>query len=155
MSPRRRKMKALVVYDSMYGNTETLAKAIGSAITGEVNGRHAGEVSTSDLQSIDLLVVGSPTQGGRPTKAIQDFVNEIGEPLRGLNVAVFDTRLSTKWVGVFGHAAERIADALQKRGGILAAPPGAFVVGGKEGPLKDGETVRAAEWGRELSEAKG
>jgi len=147
-------VKALVVYDSMYGNTETIAKAIGGAIPGEVGVRRAGDVSASDLQSIDLLVVGSPTQGGRPTKPIQDFVNSIGGTVRGLRVAVFDTRLSAKWVGVFGHAAERIADALQKRGGILAAPAAAFVVGGKEGPLKEGEAARAAEWARGLSANK-
>ncbi len=147
-------MKALVVYDSTFGNTEKIAKAIGSAITGEVNVRRAGDVSDSDLLSIDLLVVGSPTQGGRPTKAIHDFVNGIGEPVRGLRVAVFDTRLSTKWVGVFGHAAERIADVLRKQGAILVAPAGTFVVGGKEGPLKPGEAERAAVWAKAIPAGK-
>lgn len=147
-------MKALVVYDSTYGNTETIAKAIGAAIKGEVGVRRVEDVVASDLRSIDLLVVGSPTQGGRPTKAIQDFVNDIGEPVRGLRVAVFDTRLSARWVGVFGHAAEKIANALRKRGGIVAAPTGAFVVGGKEGPLQEGEAARAAEWASGLSANK-
>ena len=67
-------MKVLIVYDSAYGNTEKVARAIGGVITGEVKVLRPGEVNPSELQSLDLLIVGSPTQGGRPTPAIQDFL---------------------------------------------------------------------------------
>jgi len=133
-------MKALIVYDSVYGNTEKIAKAIGSAITGDVKVLRAGEVNPSELESIDLLIVGAPTQGGRPTPAIQDFLNKISEAaIRGINVAAFDTRLSTRWVGIFGYAAGKIADNLKGKGGTLVASPEGFFVKGKEGPLKEGE----------------
>lgn len=51
-------MKALVVYDSVYGNTEKIAKAIGSALAADARVLRAGEVGLSDIESIDLLVVG-------------------------------------------------------------------------------------------------
>jgi len=67
-------MRTLVVYDSAYGNTEKIAKSIGSAITGEVKTLHVGKVNPNELESLDLLIVGSPTQGGRPTPATQEFL---------------------------------------------------------------------------------
>lgn len=139
------KMKALIVYDSTYGNTEQIARAMGGAISGEVILRRADEASASDMEGVDLLIVGSPTQAGRPTKAIQGFLNGFSGPV---SVAAFDTRMAMKWAKVFGYAAGRIAKALQGKGGTLVAPPEAFIVEGKEGPLKDGETQRAADWAR-------
>jgi flavodoxin I len=148
-------MKALVVYDSFYGNTEKIAKAIAGAIAGEVKVLRPGEASPSDLKSIDLLIVGSPTQGGRPTKAMLDFLNKLPEPdIKGVNVAAFDTRLSTKLVGIFGYGAGKIADSLKKKGGTLILPPEPFFVKGREGPLKDGELERAAGWAKRILESK-
>jgi len=148
-------MKALIVYDSAYGNTEKIARAIGGAITGEVKVLRPGEVNPSDLQSVDLLIVGSPTQGGRPTPAIQDFLNKIPEPaIKGVNVAAFDTRFSTKLVGIFGYAAGKIANSLKRKGGTLILSPEPFFVKGKEGPLKEGELERAADWAKRIVESK-
>jgi flavodoxin I len=148
-------MKALVIYDSFYGNTEKIARAIGGAIPGEVKVLRAGEVNPSGLQSLDLLIVGSPTQGGRPTKAIQDFLNKLPESaVKGVNVAAFDTRFSTKLVGIFGYAAGKIAESLKRKGSTLILPPEPFFVKGREGPLKEGELDRAAGWAKGLLESK-
>lgn len=145
-------MKTLIVYDSVYGNTEKIAKAISAGITGDVRILRAGEVNISELESLDLLVVGSPTQGGRPTPAIQDFLNRVSElAMKGINVAAFDTRFSTRWVGIFGYAAGRIAESLKRNGGTLIASPEGFFVKGREGPLKEGELERAAGWAKEIS----
>ena len=148
-------MKVLIVYDSMYGNTEKIARAIGDAITGEVKVLRVGEVNPSELESIELLIVGSPTQGGKPTRAIQDFLNKVPESsLKGVNVAAFDTRISTKLVGVFGYAAGRIAGNLKDEGGILVASPEGFFVKGTKGPLREGELERAASWAKGILESK-
>lgn len=66
-------MKALIIYDSVYGNTEKIARAIAGAMTPSdgVKVLRAGEADPLELESIDLLIVGSPTHGGRPTPAIQ------------------------------------------------------------------------------------
>ena len=89
-------MKTLVIYDSMYGNTEKIAGAIGAAISGEVKIVRVAEVTLPELESIDLLIIGSPTQGGKPTKPIQEFLNKLTETIKGMNVAAFDTRMSTR-----------------------------------------------------------
>jgi flavodoxin I len=141
-------MKTLVVYDSVHGNTEKIAKAIGDAITGEVQVLRAGEVNPAELKAFDLLIIGSPTHGGRPTEAMQDFLQVLGPALQGTNVAAFDTRLSTKWVRIFGYAAPRIAGKVKKKGGTLIGAPEGFFVKGTEGPLTEGELERAAGWAK-------
>ena len=150
-------MKALIVYDSLHGNTEKIARAIaaGLAPSGDVKVLRAGEANISELESIDLLIVGSPTQGGRPTPAIQDFLNRVSEPaIKGISVAAFDTRISTRWVGIFGYAAGKIAGSLKAKGGTLILSPEGFFVKGTEGPLKEGELDRAASWAREILQNK-
>jgi len=150
-------MKALIVYDSVYGNTEKIARAIAEAITpsNEVKVLGVGEANPSELASTDLLIVGSPTHAGRPTPAIQDLLNKVPKlSLQGINVAAFDTRISTKLVGVFGYAAGRIAGNLKKKGGTLKASPEGFFVTGNKGPLKEGELERAAGWAKGILESK-
>jgi len=148
-------MKVLIIYDSVYGHTEKIAKAIGGAITGEVKVLRVDEANPSELKTIDLFIVGSPTQGGRPTPAIQDFLNKVPEPsLQGINVAAFDTRISTKLVGVFGYAAGRIAGNLKGKGGTLVASPEGFFVKGTKGPLREGELERAASWAKGILQSK-
>ena len=144
-------MKVLIVYDSVHGNTEKIAEAIGDAITGDVEVLHADEEGSSELDAFCLIIVGSPTHGGRPTSAIRDFLKKIpASALKGTSVAAFDTRLPAKWVRIFGYAAGRIGDTLKRKGGELAAPPEPFFVEGTEGPLKEGELERAAGWAEEV-----
>ncbi len=149
--------KAVIVYDSLYGNTEKIASAIGEAITpcGEVKVLRAGEANPSELASIALLIVGSPVHGGRPTPPVQDFLNKMAQQsLKGIKVAVFDTRATSKFAKIFGNAAGRIAGQLTKKGGVLMVPPEGFFVTGTKGPLKEGELERAANWARGISEDK-
>ncbi len=140
-------MKTLVVYDSRYGNTEEIAIAIGDSVSGEVKILRVGEASPSE--AFDLLIVGSPTHGGRHTSAIQGFTKKV-PALKGTPVAAFDTRFATKLVGVFGYAAGRIANTLKGKGGNLIVPPEGFIVKGIKGPLKEGELERAALWAEEI-----
>ncbi len=144
-------VKVLIIYDSVYGNTEKIAWAIAGAITsfGEVKVLRAGEVNPLELGAIDLLIVGSPTQGGKPTPVIQEFLSKIpANALKNINVASFDTRVKMFVAKLFGYAAGRIADILKGKGGNLAAQPEGFIVKGNEGPLKEGELERAAGWAK-------
>jgi flavodoxin I len=150
-------MKALVIYDSVYGNTEKIARAIAGAISrsGEVTVVRAGEVNPAELKSIDLLIVGSPTQGGRPTPAVKEFLSRIpANSLKNVSVTSFDTRLKTTLVKLFGWAASRIENSLTAKGGLEAALPEGFFVEGTKGPLKEGELERAAVWAKGLLEKK-
>jgi flavodoxin len=144
-------MKVLVVYDSAFGNTEKIARSMGSALQGTVKVLKASEVSASELESLDFLVAGSPTYGGRPTQAMQDFLKVIPEnALKGVSAASFDTRVPTKFVKLFGFAAPKIASDLKAKGAQVVASEG-FFVKGKEGPLTDGETERASTWIKDLA----
>ena len=144
-------MKSLIVYDSTYGNTEKIARAIGAALTGYVKVQKAGEVNIAELASYDLLVIGSPTYGGRPMPTVADFLGKIpDDAVKGKNVAAFDTRIPTKFAKLFGYAADRIAKSLKDKGANLMVPAEGFFVNGKSGPLKDGEEARAATWAKGL-----
>jgi flavodoxin len=143
----------MVVYDSVYGNTEIIARAIGDAIPGEVDVQRVGRVRAGDLETVDLLVFGSPTHGAMPTEAAQGLLSRIGPPAReGARAATFDTRLAwgflEKWGG---FASPKMAEMLVEKGWTLAGEPGGFFVGGlRKGPLKKGEAERAAEWAKGL-----
>ena len=143
-------MKALVVYDSQAGNTEAIARAIAAAAPrGAARAVRVGDAKAADLKTVDVLAVGSPTLGGRPTPAIKAFLDGIpAGSLAKVRVAAFDTRM-TMWVAkLFGWAADRIAAGLQAKGGIAAAKSEGFIVKGREGPLADGERERAAVWAK-------
>jgi len=142
-------MKALIVYDSVYGNTEKIARAIAEAIIppDEVKVLRAGQANPTEFAFIDLLIVGSPTHGGRPMSAVQEFLKKVTQPsLEGINVAAFDTRAASKFARIFGYAAGRIAGHLKRKGGVLIASPEGFFVSGTKGPLKEGELERATAW---------
>jgi flavodoxin len=146
-------MKTLVVYDSLYGNTETIARAVGDAIPGEVPVLRAEQVNAGDLEDVDLLIIGSPTHGSLPSEAAQGLLERIGSPAReGARAATFDTRLTWGFLERWGgFAASKMADTLKGKGWTIAGEPGGFFVRGlKKGPLKRGEAERAATWAKEL-----
>jgi flavodoxin len=149
-------MKTLVVYDSLHGNTEKVARSIGDAIAGEVRVLRSGEVKETDLEALDLLIVGAPTHGGRPMPATREFLDGIQKSaLDGVSVAAFDTRLANIWARLFGFAAPRIARKLKSKGGTLIGSHEGFFVEGGKGPLSEGELERAASWAQELVESMG
>lgn len=152
----------IIVYDSVFGNTAEVARAIGAELESSHNVRTVSvqEANASDLDGADLVIFGSPTRGFRPTPAIQEFIGSSGEKLRGKSVATFDTRLDPesihpaplRWVvEVGGYAADVLQRELGERGVSKAAEPAGFLVGGTEGPLKDGEIERAREWARAVA----
>lgn len=140
-------MKALVVYDSKFGNTEKVAKAIAGAIGKSAKALHVGKASPAGIEGIDVLIVGSPTQAWSQTKAIQQFIKSLS--LSNVSVAGFDTRFK-KMSLLTGSAAKGISKNLQKAGGTLAAEPESFFVAGTEGPLLDGEIERAKAWAKDI-----
>ena len=156
-------MKSIVIYDSLYGNTEKVAQSIGHALSelGEVSVLRVGQANIDLLTGADLLVVGSPTQKFRPTLGMNTFLNSIPKNgLKGFRVAAFDTRLTKAeidkmpplpfFVQLFGYAAGRIAKQLVSKGSKLLIPPEGFLVQGMQGPLVEAELERAATWAKKL-----
>lgn len=155
-------MKAIVIYDSQFGNTEKIALTIRDALsdTAETRLMRASSVAPRDLMAADLLVVGSPTQRFHATEPVDRFLK--GASLHGIRAAAFDTRfdmndvdsrtlrLAVKVAGDSAYAAPRIATVLEKAGATMVAAPEGFIVTDTEGPLREGELARAAEWARGL-----
>jgi flavodoxin I len=158
-------MKTLIVYDSVVGNTEKIARAIAAGLGSPASMEilQAGGVLPEQLTRAGLLVVGSPTRGFRPTETVAELLKRIpSKALKGIRVAAFDTRLKADELGsagvrfivnAGGYAAKRIAEQLKKAGGNLIVPPEGFYVEDTEGPLKPGELERATRWASGLLES--
>lgn len=155
-------MKILVAYDSYFGNTEQVARAIGGAIDPQhqVSITRISELKPEQLQGLDVLLVGSPTRAFSASDATKAFLKGLpAGSLQGVKVAAFDTRMDVKkapgilrfLAGIFGFAAAPIAAQLQKKGGTPLGEPQGFMVKDTEGPLDEGELQRAAEWGMSIA----
>jgi flavodoxin len=145
-------MNALVLYDSQYGDTQRIAQAIANALGefGEARAVRLDPAQPLELQGVDLFIVGCPTQGWRPTPAIQSFLEETSsEELGGLVGAFFDTRFRLPRF-MTGSAAKVMAGKLREKGVSLLVGPESFFVKGTEGPLREGELERASTWARML-----
>jgi flavodoxin len=158
-------MKALVIYDSEFGNTKQIAQAVGNEISGDVDILRVSDVKPDQIVGVELLIIGSPTQRFRPLPGISNMLNGIPkDSLTGAKVAAFDTRLTMDEInktpllaffvrlsGDSAYAAKHIAHQLKKKGGQLIVPPEGFFVEGMEGPLVQGELERAVSWAKHIS----
>lgn len=153
-------MNALVIYDSVFGNTERIARSIAAALGEDTVAQNVSAVTAADLNGIDILFVGSPTRGFKPTPAITTFLASLpAGALKGVKAAAFDTRIPLDSIKnpIFrlivkkgGYADRIIAKALAAKGAALAIPSDGFIVLASEGPLKEGERDRAAVWARSI-----
>ncbi len=164
-------MNALVVYESMFGNTKQVAQAIASGLANDHRVRLA-EVSEAPMtvgDDIDLLIVGGPTHAfglsrpdTRDSARRQAQGNELvskGIGLRewlqgaaipaGVPIAAFDTK--AKKPRLPGSAARSAQRRLRKSGHPAARRATSFYVNGTRGPLVEGELERAQRWGSALA----
>ncbi|HCC39881.1 MAG TPA: flavodoxin [Arthrobacter bacterium] len=145
-------MKAHIVFDSAYGNT----KAVAEAIAQDLRPIRAAAVSVTDfnpgnLSVGDLLIVGSPINGWRPTPKITELLGQLGNgKLEGIKAAAFDTRVR---FFIHGDAAKKMTKLLKEGGANIISAPAPFYVQGTEGPLRGGELEKAADWVRSLASA--
>lgn len=161
-------MRALVVYESLWGNTEKVARAIAAELGKSM------EVQVSDTDaapdSVDgfgLVVVGGPTHAfsmsrpstragavtsqhapHEPGRGIREWFTALSPAAEGTKGASFDTRVDTPRLP--GSAAKAAKQELRSLGVDVVLKPESFRVHGYEGPLVDGELERAAEWARRL-----
>jgi flavodoxin len=141
-------MNTLIIYDSTFGNTAQLAQAMAERLGehGTMRIALADEAGLSEMEEIDLLIVGGPTQRHGVSPAIRDLLERLPRrTLRGAGAAAFDTRYHmAAWKS--GSAAHRIASKLKRTGASLLVEPESFFVAEREGPLEEGELERAARW---------
>jgi flavodoxin len=140
-------MKGLVVYDSTYGNTKMVAEVIAKNLSPTTEALFVDDAKPKNFGKVDLLVVGSPILGWRPSVKIMNFLESLEERnLKKIKAASFDTRMSV-WYS--GDAAKKISKMLSSSGAQVIGSR-YFIVRDKEGPLLDKELKRAASWAREL-----
>jgi hypothetical protein len=162
-------LKALVVYESMFGNTKLIAEAIAGGL-----GRHF-EVEFVEVgkrpvlePDLELVVVGGPTHAFGMTRpntrksaadqteeelvspgiGIREWIDNLGAPTATMSAAAFDTRIDKPRVP--GSAAAAAHRRLRRLGVHLPIGPESFFVDGTTGPLLAGEYERAHLWGEEI-----
>jgi hypothetical protein len=163
-------MRALVIYESMFGNTQLIADAVADGLSRHlpVKVLEVGGAPTTIDDDVALLVVGGPTHAfgmSRP-RTRQDAARQATDGLvsRGIGLrewlttleapgqlaaAAFDTRVAKPRLP--GSAARAAEKQLRRRLRHPALMPGeSFYVEGTLGPLLEGETERARRWGETL-----
>lgn len=155
-------MRAFVIYDSWYGNTEAIARAIAGSLREQcaVHLQKAGVTQPADIAD-DLLIVGGPTQKHRMSPAMSDFLDRLPRrSLRAVRAASFDTRYRlSRWLA--GSAAFEISRSLKHAGAVMIDEPQSFFIAMDRPPegtkrrheqeqLEPGEIERARKWAAEL-----
>lgn len=162
MKTLHKPFSALLIYDSAYGNTRLITSALYKSLDSIMRVRmiHVKDTWLEDMRQYQLVIIGSPTQGGQPTRPIQDFLEQLSdEAFEGVYVAAFDTRFAMNEHGfglhmlmrTIGFAASKIVHAMKRKGGELLTAPAGFIVTDKAGPLRQGELKRAGEWAEVLA----
>lgn len=161
-------MNALVVYESHWGNTAAVARAIAAGIGPETRVLTTDEASTEALTDVDLLVAGAPVIAFRlgTDRMLESLANQSAKAPSPADVshpsmrswlgrlphgrgrsAAFETRI---WWSPRGATSD-IERGLERAGYQPVAKAHRFVVKGSYGPLRDGELERAREWGADLA----
>jgi hypothetical protein len=162
-------MKAVVVYESLWGNTATIARAIAEGIGPDAEALTTDAASAHAIADADLIVAGAPVLGfslpsdqmlenvarserDAPTPpdlshpSMRSWLDAL--PRGGAHAAAFETRIWWSPRGATGDIETR----LNKAGYRTIAKAAKFVVKDKYGPLRDGEVERARRWGKQLAE---
>jgi hypothetical protein len=169
-------MNALVVYESMFGNTKRIALAIADGIATRVpvQAFEVGEAPDEIPAGVDLLVVGGPThlhgmssEHSRATAAertsqplvssrfgIREWLDRAKPAVFETRAAAFDTRVTGLEI-LTGSAAKGYAKGLRSAGFEVTEPSHSFLVVSKTPPEEDallpGELARAMAWGEALA----
>jgi hypothetical protein len=164
-------MRALVVFESMFGNTRQIAEAVADGLSGAVP-TDLVEVSRAPARipgDVDLVVVGGPTHAFGMTRpgtrqdaakqasgplvsggtGIREWLEQLTPASRRIGAAAFDTKIRKP--SLPGSAAKGAERRLRRCGFGMLEPARTFWVRGTRGPLYDGEEERARRWGARLA----
>lgn len=166
-------MRALVVYESMFGNTKAVAHAIAKGLEtwAVVDVVEVNAAPTVFGEDVSLLVVGGPTHAfglsrestrrdaatktTRPListgDGVREWLSRIAHPAAGIAAATFDTKINKPRLP--GSAAKGAHKRMRWLRFRMAAPPESFFVTDATGPLVEGELERARSWGERLGAA--
>ncbi len=161
-------MRAIVVFESLWGNTGQIARAVALGIEESIVVDLANaESAPTQLEGYDLVVVGGPTHAfsmSRPStretavqtqhaprvvkRGIREWLDDVSAVFHPIAAATFDTKVESPRLP--GSAAKAARSELRSKGFDVRVPSQTFRVHGYGGPLVDGELDRAEEWGKAL-----
>jgi len=164
--------RALVVFESMFGNTQEIAEAVAEGLSSSLPTviLEVGAAPAVLPDDVDLLLVGGPTHafglsrpgtrenarrqtGGRVVSegiGLREWLSALARTSGNVAVAAFDTKIAKPRVP--GSAARAAEKRLRKLGFQVVGASESFYVTGTAGPLVEGETERARAWGEKLGE---
>ena len=163
--------RALVIFESMFGNTRTIAEAVAEGLSSRFV-TDLAEVSTAPpriAEGCSLVVLGGPTHAFGLTRArtrqdaatqadgplvspaggLREWLEAAERPGSGVGAATFDTRIDKPRVP--GSAARAAEKRLRRLGFRVVAAAESFYVTGTKGPLVPGEVERARLWAEQVA----
>ena len=144
--------KAAVIYDSKFGNTEKIARALSEGMKREglvVDCLKTDGADPGKLVEYDVLAIGAPTQAFRMSGPMKEFLGKLENvDLRGKKGFAFDTRLKSRFAG---SAANGIEKKLKELGVTIIRDYASAIVGGTEGPLEEKAEKRFEQIGSEIA----
>ena len=146
--------KAIVIYESKYGNTKRVAETIIEGINEieriEAVLKELKQVEPTEILDYDLILIGSPNHWGGPTRGIKKFIDKLGKiGLEGKQGAVFDTCLEKD----FNKAVQKMERRInEKVPGLKLITPGLSIkVAEMKGPIVEGELPKCREFGNKIA----
>ncbi len=144
--------RAIVIYDTNFGNTEKIAKAIALGLTDQgidVDCTNVEHVHLDTLPNYDLLAIGGPTHGFGMSKPIKNFFKQLEHlDLREKHAFAFDTKNPPRY---WGSAAKGIEKRLKKLGLKIVRTRSSAFVKGLKGPLHDNMEDTFRTIGKEIA----
>jgi flavorubredoxin len=145
--------RAIVIYDTKFGNTEKIAKALARGLEEggvKVDCVRVEEVDVGRLIEYDFLAFGGPTHGfgiSKPMKAFLEKLKNVN--IKGKKAFAFDTKLKAWWLP--GSAGKGIEKTMKEFGMNIAKPHTSAIVKGVEGPLEEGMEEMFEKIGSEIA----
>ena len=143
--------RAIVIYDTKFGNTEKIATALARGMEKQgvrVDCVKTDEVDIDKLVEYDLLAIGGPTHAFSISKPMKAFLEKLKRvDFKGKKAFAFDTKYKSWWAGSAGKGIEK---TLKRLGMSIVKPHASAIVTGSEGPLKDGMEEMFEQIGSEM-----
>lgn len=146
--------KAVIIYESKYGNTKTVAECIAESMK-EANSIETAvyelkTVKLDELVDYDMILIGSPNHMGSATRGIRKFIDGLGKlNLQGKWVACFDTCIGRDFEKAMKKMEKQVGEKVP--GLTLVAPGLSIRVDGMKGPITEGELPKCKDYGVKIT----
>ncbi len=149
--------KAIVIYDSRFGNTEKIARALARGIEKQgvkVDCFKVDEVDVQKLVEYDFLAIGGPTHMLGMSEPMKEFLENLNSvDISGKKGFCFDTRNQSRFNRFdLNSAAKRIEKKMKRMRVKMIKPRKSVMVEGREGPLEEAAQEKFEKLGKEIAQ---